>query len=77
MTAIAESLDEVLMRSVQQHTSRRVRDLSIEVLGEEVILRGKANSFHVKQLALQGVRNILPSAPLRNAIEVHKHNVCA
>lgn len=70
MSAIVPSLDEVLARHIDKQTGRRVRNLSVEVIGDEVILRGRANSFHVKQLAQHGVRAILPQAPLRNAIIV-------
>ena len=70
MTATVASLDEVLVQRVHEHTSRRVRNLSVEVVGEEVILRGRATSFYVKQLAQHGVRAILPLAPLRNTIVV-------
>jgi hypothetical protein len=70
MTATLTSLDEVLVQHVEQHTSRRVRNLSVEVVGEEVILRGRAASYYVKQLAQHGIRAILPLAPLRNTIVV-------
>jgi hypothetical protein len=70
MTATVPSLDEVIAQQVEQHTGRRVRNLSVEVIGDEVVLRGRANSFHVKQLAQHGVRAVLPFAPLRNAIVV-------
>lgn len=70
MTATVTRLDEVLAQHVETHTGRRVRNLSIEVVGEEVILRGRAASFHVKQLAQHGIRLVLPSAPLRNSIVV-------
>lgn len=70
MTATAPQLDEILVQRVIRLTGRRVRDLSVEVAGEEVVLRGRANSFHVKQLAQTAVREILAFAPLRNAIVV-------
>ncbi len=51
-------------------TGRRVRNLDIELLPEGVVLHGQALSFHVKQLAQQGVREMLPHVSLRNAIQV-------
>jgi hypothetical protein len=57
---------------VQARTSRRVRDLAIRVGGEEIVLTGRAGSFHVKQLAQHGVRDVLPDAPLVNAIVVDR-----
>jgi hypothetical protein len=55
---------------VLARTGRRVRNLDIELQPERVILHGLAFSFHVKQLAQQGVREVLPHVDLENAIEV-------
>jgi hypothetical protein len=57
--------DRVLAR-----TGRRVRNLDIELLPERVVLHGLAATYHVKQLAQQGVREYLPDVRLDNAIEV-------
>ena len=42
----------------------------IELLPERVVLHGRAGSYHVKQLAQQGVREYLPNVRLDNAIVV-------
>ena len=65
-------LTEVVLQRVTDRTGRRVRNLVVEVTGsgECVVLRGQANSFHVKQLAQQGAREALPNAQLKNAIVV-------
>ena len=55
---------------VLARTGRRIRNLDIELLPQRVVLHGLALSFHVKQLAQQGVREILPNVDLENAIEV-------
>ena len=55
---------------VQARTGRRVRNLDIDLQPELVVLHGVAASFHVKQLAQQGVREILPGFRVENAIEV-------
>ena len=70
MSKMPKSLHEVLTERVVQLTGRRVRDLTVAIKDEEVILSGTTESFHVKQLAIQGVRDVLPKAPLRNAIVV-------
>jgi hypothetical protein len=70
MNAQARQLDERLLEQVQERTGRRVRNLAIEVAGEVVILRGRAETFHIKQLAQHGVRDVLPQAQLQNAIVV-------
>ena len=59
-----------LERQVRKRTGQRVRNLVIEMRCEEITLRGRATSFHVKQLAQHGVRDILPYIGLANAITV-------
>jgi hypothetical protein len=59
-----------LFSRVLARTGRRVRNLTIELLPERVILRGEAATFHVKQLAQHGVREMLPEVRLENAITV-------
>jgi len=65
-------IQQALTARVQQRTDRRVRDLRVEVSPEGVVLRGHAPSFHVKQLAQHGVRDLLPQVDLHNAIVVVK-----
>jgi hypothetical protein len=55
---------------VRARTGRRIRDLDIELQPERVVLHGTALSFHVKQLAQQGIREVLPDVRLENAIVV-------
>jgi hypothetical protein len=59
-----------LERHIQARTGRRVRGLRVEVGTGGVVLRGLAASYHVKQLAQHGVRDLLPEVPLENAIAV-------
>jgi hypothetical protein len=70
MSALPKSLDELLTEKIHDRTGRRVRNLAVEMTGEIVVLHGKASSFHVKQLAQSGVRDVLPRAAVRNAIVV-------
>jgi hypothetical protein len=70
MSNLPKRLDELVAERVLARTGRRVLDLSVEVTDETVTLRGRARSFHVKQLALNGVRDVLPNAALRNDIRV-------
>ncbi len=65
-------LQQALTVRVQQRTGRRVRNLRIEVSPEGVVLRGHAPTFHVKQLAQHGVRDLLPRVDLHNAIVVQE-----
>ena len=62
-----------LERVVLESTGRRVRDLSIEMRPGRIVLRGQANSYHVKQLAQHGLCNALPrTVRVENAIVVSK-----
>jgi hypothetical protein len=70
MSTLPKRLDELIAERILERTGRRVLDLTVEVADETVTLRGRARSFHVKQLALHGVRDILPTATLRNQIRV-------
>jgi hypothetical protein len=72
---MVESVDSVqlrqdLARRVRERTGRRIRDLAIEVGSDGVVLHGRSPSYYVKQLAQQGVWEMLPGVGLRNAIEV-------
>jgi len=63
-------LREKLETCVLARTGRRVRNLAIDLAPDRVVLRGMAMTYHVKQLAQQGVRELLPDVRLENAIEV-------
>jgi hypothetical protein len=66
-------LRQQLEHRVLTRTGRRVRQLAIEVGPEEVILRGLTSTYHLKQLAQEGVRDLLPGVRLQNAIVVEPH----
>jgi hypothetical protein len=64
-------LELELVRHVESRTGRRIRDLVVELLPERVVLRGHAATYYLKQLAQQGVQEVLPHARLENAITVY------
>jgi hypothetical protein len=70
MTGLSPHIHEELERHVRQRTGGRIRELSIELGPEFVVLRGRASSYHLKQLAQHGIRELLPQARLDNAIVV-------
>jgi len=70
MSTTPPSLAEIVVQRVENRTGRRVRNLAVEVAPERVILRGRVNSFHVKQLAQAGAREAISGLLLENAIEV-------
>jgi hypothetical protein len=63
-------LRDELVSHVRARTGSRLRKLDIELSPNEVILNGETTTFHVKQLAQHGVREILPHVQLRNNIVV-------
>jgi hypothetical protein len=48
----------------------RLRDFSIEEVGEQLVLRGVASSYHVKQLAQHEVMTLTTRPILSNRITV-------
>lgn len=59
-----------LARRVRALTGGRVGGLTVEIRADRVVLRGRAASFYVKQLAQHGVREILPRVRVDNALAV-------
>jgi hypothetical protein len=67
-------VQQELERHVHIRTGRRVRNLSVELHPERVVLHGLADSYYIKQLAQQGVLDLLPDICLQNAIAVDNPN---
>jgi hypothetical protein len=63
-------LQQDLEQRVSLRTGRRVRNLAVELEPERIVLRGLTSTFHVKQLAQHGVREMLPDMRLDNVIVV-------
>jgi hypothetical protein len=59
-----------LEHQVQARTGRRVRDLSIELAAERIVLKGHVSSYYLKQLAQHGVHDLLPQIHVTNEIVV-------
>jgi hypothetical protein len=72
VTAPLRHLQQELERRVLLRTARRIRNLRVEVAPGQVVLRGQASSYYVKQLAQHGVRELLPEVRLVNAIVVER-----
>ena len=65
-------MDDRLTSHILSRTGHRIHNLSVEIRPEVVVLRGVTHSYHVKQLALHGIRQLLPQTTLENAITVVK-----
>ena len=50
----------------------RIRDLAVDVEGEQVTLRGKCFSFYQKQLAQEAARSHTNGCELQNEIKVSR-----
>ncbi|MFO0937094.1 MAG: hypothetical protein U0798_11330 [Gemmataceae bacterium] len=70
MSLLQPTLTDRLTRSVLERTGRRILGLHIKLEADRVTLTGRTDSFHVKQLALSGIRELLPDASLKNDIAV-------
>jgi hypothetical protein len=65
-------LQEELERQVSLRTGRRVRNLTVQLESERIVLRGQTASYHVKQLAQHGILEMIPDARLENGIVVEQ-----
>lgn len=50
----------------------RLREFFLDEVGDQLVLRGKARSYHVKQLAQHEVMAMTNRPILANTIEVHQ-----
>jgi hypothetical protein len=55
---------------IRARTGGRLRKLDIELSPDGVVLHGETTTYHVKQLAQHGIRDLLPNVQLRNDIVV-------
>jgi hypothetical protein len=70
MTLDFPELRQELETRVRARTGGRLRKLGIQLSPDGVVLQGETATFHVKQLAQHGVRDLLPTVELRNDIVV-------
>ena len=60
MPSPAIPLVREIEQQIQSRTDRRVRNLAVEFRSDRVVVRGQTASYHVKQLALHGLLDVLP-----------------
>lgn len=68
-------LQQAICRQVVERTGGQIRNLQVEVLDDCVVLRGCASCYYLKQLALQGVLDIVGSA-IRSRIQLEVEVIC-
>ena len=57
-----QARERAIERQVMQRTWGRIQALEVEVTDNRVAVRGRAPSYYVEQLALQGVLDLIESA---------------
>jgi hypothetical protein len=67
---MASNVELMLQERIQGRTGRRVRDLLIQLDPDGITLRGRTETYLVKQLALSAIREALPQMKITNGIEV-------
>jgi osmotically-inducible protein OsmY len=68
--AEAERLAAWVERAVQQETGGAVRNLSVEITREGVLLRGRCTTYYCKQLAQHAAMSVPGGEHLINEIQV-------
>jgi hypothetical protein len=56
------ALERAIERQIMQRTWGRIQALEVKVSNSLVVVRGRAPSYYVEQLALQGVLDVIESA---------------
>jgi hypothetical protein len=67
------AMHQAITRRIRERTYGRIDLLEVVVNGDTVIVRGRAPSYYLKQLALQGVLDVLAanrSMQIKSQIEV-------
>ena len=59
MHKAAGNAAQIIERQIVQRTWGRIHRLAVEVIGDRVIVHGCTATYHSKQLALEGVRDVL------------------
>jgi hypothetical protein len=66
-------LEGIIERQIAQRTWGRVRQLRVDVTPDRIVVHGYTSSYYVKQMALEGVLDVLRSGnamPVELDVEV-------
>ena len=55
------ALEQAIRHRVAERTGRRIQGLEVEARDGSVRVRGRVTSFHLKQLAIQGIIDVIGS----------------
>ncbi|MDB5339620.1 MAG: hypothetical protein JWN70_5239 [Planctomycetaceae bacterium] len=64
--------DSELTRRIDSKTFRQVHNLHVVHEAGRVVLRGRSESYYVKQLATHAVLDFMPDAAVENSIDVSR-----
>jgi hypothetical protein len=64
-------LEQAIQDRIVERTGGRVRGLKVEVSDDRVLIQGRTASFHLKQLAIQGILEVVGSHCTRRI----EHNI--
>jgi hypothetical protein len=71
MASAVQLFTDDLKRQIRNWTNGRVRNVAIEFRDRRIVVRGRAPTYHVKQLVLSGLAQFLPACwSLQHAIIV-------
>jgi hypothetical protein len=66
-----QSLVCMLEKKILEKTFGRVRPLEVELGHDKIIVHGRCPSYHIKQLAIQALIDLVPhAAPLHFALDI-------
>jgi hypothetical protein len=55
------ALEQAIQHQVAKRTGRRIRALQVQVMGNRMVVRGRAPCFYVQQLVIQGILDVIGS----------------
>jgi hypothetical protein len=59
---VSAALEQAIKQQIARRTGGRVQMLEVELKNGEVVIRGRAPCYYLKQLALQAVLDVIGSA---------------
>jgi hypothetical protein len=72
VAAAQDQLIDKLWQQIEFRTWRRVRDLNIQIEDGQIVVRGTAPTYYVKQLALRAICDVAAATPLSIRIDVEQ-----
>lgn len=67
---VSPSLAEQVATSIHSYAHGRIRNLTVEETRGTLVVSGEARTWHARQLALQGVLDVLPGGRFSERITV-------